>query len=240
MGKFVTLFSITLALLASNAIFAYSNKIDSVLSRTLERDGRANIIVSMKSGTKDILNDLTQKSFSSRTERSQAVYDALTARARNSQSKILNFLAVPATKNAFKFGKIQSLWITNQVFIEVASREFIDVLASMDEISLIQEDEIVSLIEPIEEATSENSINAVYQWGISQIQAPEAWSLYGGTYGAGIIVAGVDTGVRYTHNILRNTYQDDNHGWFDAFDQSAIPHDNNGHGTHTIGTVVGM
>jgi len=238
MGKFQS--CILILFLAINAIFAYSPKIDPVLSRTLARQGNANILVSMSAGTKDILNNLAQVSFASRTERSQAVYDALTARARNSQLQVLSFLSVSATSNAFKFGTVKSLWITNQISIQVASREFVEVLASMDEISRIREDEIEYLIEPIEHrTTNETSVNAVFQWGVAQIQAPQAWTLFGGINGTGVTVAGIDTGVRHTHVILRNNYKNDGHSWFDPYGDTEIPHDNNGHGTHTVGTIVG-
>lgn len=116
---------ISLAVLTYNVIWARSPKIKVVLSKTLERDGQATILVSMKAGTMDILNELTRKSFSSRTERSQAVYDVLTTRAQNSQSKILNFLSSPSTLKKFKFGNVRSLWITNQIGIQYASEEFI-------------------------------------------------------------------------------------------------------------------
>lgn len=241
MGKFQSCILVSLALLASNAIFAYSPKIDHVLSKTLERDGHANIMVSMKAGTRDILNDLGRLSFSSRRERSQAVYDALTARAQNSQYQILNYLALPTTSNTFKFGKVQSFWITNQIGIQVANRKFIEVLASMDEIIRIQEDEIEHLVQPVESwTTNETSVSAVIQWGVQMIQAPAAWTLFNGTNGAGIVVAGIDTGVRYSHDILRNNYNNDSHSWFDPYDASEIPSDLNGHGTHTMGTIVGV
>lgn len=229
----------SLALIAADGAFADSSKIDNQLSQTLSRAGYANIIVSMKQGTRDILSDLAQVSFKSRTERSQAVYDALTARARNSQSRTLNWLAEPRISKNFKYGKVHSLWITNQIAVEVASREFIEVLASMDEISRIQEDGTEQLIHPVESQNSnEGSINAVHQWGISRIQAPQVWDI--GTVGSGIIVASVDTGVRPTHVILRDNYVNDTHSWYDPYDESDLAHDRNGHGTHTVGTIAGL
>lgn len=239
MGKLLSFILISLALLASNGIFAHSPKIDNQLSETIERDGHANILVSMKEGTKDILSDLTRIEFPSRTERAQAVYDALTARARDSQSQTLNWLAEPTISNTFKYGKIRSLWITNQIAIEVASQEFVDVLASMDEISKIQEDGTEELIHPVESQDANgDSIRAVYQWGVAQIQAPRVWE--SGTLGFGITVASIDTGVRPTHNILRANYKNDSHSWYDPYDESDLAHDRNGHGTHTVGSILGL
>lgn len=238
MGKRLSFILISLALLASNGIFAYSPKIDRQLSATIARDGRANILVSMKEGTRDILSDLARNTFSSRTERAQAVYDALTARARNSQSRTLSLLAEPTISNTFKYGKIRSLWITNQIAIEGANEEFVDVLASMHEISRIQEDGTEELIHPVENQNLiGDSLKAVYQWGVAQIQAPLAWE--SGTLGSGITVASIDTGVRPTHDILRANYRNDSHSWYDPYDESDLAHDRNGHGTHTVGTILG-
>lgn len=230
---------ISLALLASNIVWAQSTKIDAGLKEILEGNGQASILVSMKAGTKDILDNLTRISFSSRTERSQALYDSLTARARNSQGQMLTFLSSPSTLKAFQFGKVQSLWITNQIGIQDASEEFIELLASMDEISQIQEDEIVYLSQPIDNETPIEPPGPNNQWGIEKIDAPKAWLLFNGTDGTGITVANIDTGVRYTHEILRNNYKNDNHSWYDPYNRTEFAADYNGHGTHTMGTIVG-
>lgn len=231
---------ISFALFASNVVWAHSPKIDPALWKAFEQVSDANILVSMKAGTQDILNNLARDSFSSRTERSQAVYDALTSRAQNSQGQLLSFLKAPSTLKGFKFGIVHSLWITNQVGIQAASRDFIEVLASMDEISGILKEDIVFVDQPIEnrKSTEPPEIPA-NQWGIEKIDAPAAWSLFGGTNGTGITVSNIDTGVRHTHEILHKNYKDDGHSWYDPYNKTTIPADYNGHGTHTMGTIVG-
>ncbi|KAJ6648657.1 Bacillopeptidase F [Pseudolycoriella hygida] len=217
---------------------ALEPKIDKRLSKTLERVGYANILVSMKDGTRDILNELAGKSFSSRTERSQALYNALTARATHSQSHTLNWLEEPAILKSFNYGKFYSLWITNQIAIEFASRELIETLALMNEISRIQEDEIEELVHPVDShSTNAESIQVVNQWGVTEIRAPQVWA--SDTRGAGITIASIDTGVRPTHVILSANYVNDTHSWYDPYDESEVAHDRNGHGTHTVGTVLG-
>ena len=73
--------------------------------------------------------------------------------------------------------------------------------------------------------------------------------------GAGIVVAGSDTGVQWDHPALKAHYRgwngaqaDHNYNWHDAIHGSganpcgystAAPCDDYGHGTHTIGTAVG-
>ena len=76
-----------------------------------------------------------------------------------------------------------------------------------------------------------------------------------GLQGQGITVAGADTGQRWTHNALKPHYRgwdgqnaDHNYNWHDSIhdsignpcgNDSPFPCDDNGHGTHTIGTAIG-
>src|SRR5690606_15813165 len=85
---------------------------------------------------------------------------------------------------------------------------------------------------------------------IENIRASEAWEAFG-TRGEGIVVANIDTGVEFDHPALVNQYRgtqgegmyDHNYNWFDPSNicgfPSEAPCDNEGHGTHTMGTIVG-
>ena len=84
------------------------------------------------------------------------------------------------------------------------------------------------------------------EWGIDFINAPEAWAQ--GATGAGIVVSSVDSGTDYTHPALVNQYRGNNgdgtfthdYNWYDAYgDCASGPCDLDGHGTHTMGTMVG-
>ncbi|MGD8997410.1 MAG: S8 family serine peptidase, partial [Anaerolineae bacterium] len=86
------------------------------------------------------------------------------------------------------------------------------------------------------------------EWNISRVRADEVWHslLISGT---GALVAGMDTGVDWFHPALRDNYRGYNpHGpsnhiysWYDATDQGALyPVDGHGHGSHTLGTIVGQ
>ena len=63
-----------------------------------------------------------------------------------------------------------------------------------------------------------------------------------------MVVAGIDTGVRYTHEVLEPRYRGNlgggvfshDYNWLDGVDGSAsAPSDDHGHGSHTVGTMVG-
>lgn len=83
-------------------------------------------------------------------------------------------------------------------------------------------------------------------WNIAKIAADRVWNELNFT-GTGVVVANIDTGVQWDHPALKNAYRgwngtvaDHNYNWYDPSNTSPqIPLDNTGHGTHTMGTIVG-
>src|SRR5215204_1812616 len=90
-------------------------------------------------------------------------------------------------------------------------------------------------------------------YGLGKISAPGAWDLSTGS--STVVVADIDTGMRYTHEDLaanawtnpgeingngvdddNNGFADDYYGWDFRFNDSN-PIDEHGHGTHTSGTI---
>ena len=101
----------------------------------------------------------------------------------------------------------------------------------------------------VEEPTKGKVLKEVdaVEWGIANINADDVWDEYG-VHGEGIMVGNIDTGVQYDHPALVNQYRGNNgdgtfthdYNWFDAAGTSPdAPSDTNGHGTHTMGTMVG-
>ncbi len=82
------------------------------------------------------------------------------------------------------------------------------------------------------------------QENLKAIDVEEAWDL--GVTGEAIVVAGQDTGYDWTHPALRDHYRgwdgqqaSHDYNWHDSWDDTAIPFDDDSHGTHTMGTMVG-
>jgi subtilisin family serine protease len=102
-------------------------------------------------------------------------------------------------------------------------------------------------------AATPNDTNFSSLWGMTRINAPQAWDRTVGS--RSIVVAVIDTGVDYNHpdlaaNIWRNTreiagngidddgngFRDDTRGW-DFANNDNNPMDDQGHGTHVAGTI---
>jgi serine protease AprX len=92
--------------------------------------------------------------------------------------------------------------------------------------------------------------------GQTLIGAPQLWAL--GVRGAGVVIAGADTGYKWDHPALQASYRgwdgtaaDHNYNWKDGIIasisgnggscglNSQAPCDDGSHGTHTLGTMVG-
>jgi subtilisin family serine protease len=81
------------------------------------------------------------------------------------------------------------------------------------------------------------------QWNLTNIEADKVWAELGVT-GQGVVIGQSDSGVQYDHPELEARYrgQGDQHdyNWLDPWYDTAAPVDYGGHGTHTLGSVLGQ
>lgn len=220
-----------------NVIFAIpaTSKIHSELQKSLKFKTKVDILISFQDGTDGVLNKLKHQQFATRADRALMVTELLKTRAAESQTDVINFLNIQRLST---FHKITSLWVSNQVYVRGASPDLVNTLTEFQQISEIKEDEWIPL-SPVSvvEHSDETGIQA--EWGIENIRAPYVWNAPGGNIGEGVIVSTVDTGVRYTHQALRDNYVGDNGGWFDPYENTTSPNDQNGVGTHIMGIIAG-
>ncbi len=92
----------------------------------------------------------------------------------------------------------------------------------------------------------QGSMTSVVQnpgWNITMIGADRVWKDFGVT-GKGIVVGQSDTGADGNHPALRQQYRglatgSNDYNWYDPWTGSTSPNDHEGHGTHTLGIVLG-
>src|SRR5499425_984377 len=174
-------------------------------------------------------------------DRGETVVNSLRETADRTQPPLLNFLA---RFNA----EVTPFWIVNTIRVTTSDEQLIHRLAALPNVALIKADKIWQLPEPAQGA-EEPTIQSV-EWGVSRVHAPDVWSQYNAT-GQGIVVASIDSGAQYNHPALVMQYRgrnpdgsfDHHYNWYDPArvcgNLSLAPCDNNGHGTHTMGTAVG-
>ena len=177
------------------------------------------------------------------------MHDALWDKSQVTQRLVLRWLREHGVEH-------RSFYIVNAILVK-GTREIAQALAARPDVARVEGNpQIQNVIpEPVSavETTSQPKIPATIEPGINYTHAPDVWAL--GFRGQGITVAGADTGQRWTHNALKPHYRgwdgqnaDHDYNWHDSIhdgvgnpcgNDSAEPCDDNGHGTHTIGTVVG-
>ena len=124
----------------------------------------------------------------------------------------------------------RQLWLINGIAVTLPAGA-IDGLARNPAIGRIQYDAVVPL------AATTQSAPTSPDWNLSAMHVPEVWAL--GDTGAGVVVANMDTGVDPNHPDLTGKWRGGGNSWFDPYGQHATPYDFSGHGTQTMGLMVG-
>ncbi|MBE2281275.1 MAG: S8 family serine peptidase, partial [Ignavibacteriaceae bacterium] len=139
-------------------------------------------------------------------------------------------------RNVFSY---KSFWIANMITVEARASVFRDLVKS-NLVSIIDFDAPTELDKYEVERTPVEGKESV-EPGIRIINAHLLWEL--GITGQGQLVMGEDTGVRHTHSAInarwRGNFAPANQAWLDPAGGTTTPSDCDGHGTHTVGTMVG-
>ena len=168
------------------------------------------------------------------SERGEYVYETLLAAAESSQKEAVAALEESGTEYT-------SYWATNAILVEDGSLDLATDLAADAEVLEVRPTTRHALEEPETTDGAVPNAAASSTYGIRAINADDMWGL--GFTGDGVVVAGLDTGVSRSHPALSAQYRGatsgSNYNWFDSVGSSTSPRDDHGHGTHTMGTMVG-
>lgn len=225
-------------LVASAAVSSASSpspKIDSRVQAQLDQQGTASFWIVLASRA-----DLTAAlSIGNWTDRGAFVLNELTAHADSTQRGLRAFLLEREVS-------FRPFWIANAILVYRADAATARSAAARPEVSRILprwEGHIVDA-KPGVRITAADTV----EWNLTNIGAPDVWTKFNDR-GDGIVVANIDTGVQYNHPALVNQYRgnlgngsfDHNYNHFDPLDwcPTQAPCDTFGHGTHTMGTMVG-
>ncbi|MFB9238951.1 S8 family serine peptidase [Plantactinospora siamensis] len=178
--------------------------------------------------------------------RATEVYQRLTGTAQRSQAGLRSLLAE-------RKAPYTAYWIANAVRV-TGDKALVDLIAARSDVERLEPARTYKLVDPVSPTvgaggkTAARAGTQAVEWGLTNIEAPRVWSEYGDR-GEGVVVANIDSGVQYDHPALVGKYRgnlgngsfDQNYNWYDpaGICPSAAPCDNEGHGTHTMGTMVG-
>lgn len=174
-------------------------------------------------------------------ERGRFVYDRLVDTARKTQADLLADLAA-ASPDA----KVESFWIANAVLVRGGNRAALERARAAPAAREIVAHVTYELPDPAPAPDASGPSTAAVEWGLASIGTDRVWSHFG-VRGEGIVVGNIDTGVQFDHPALLRSYRGSLDGgdvehaynWWDPISGCRAPCDDNGHGTHTMGTMVG-
>lgn len=200
-------------------------------------------------------------------ERAAVLYPQLTSLASASQASLRAFLDTQDVPwRAYYIVNMIEVTGDSALADALRSRPEVDRLAANPPVAGVQDAATLRSISPwpvswqVVDAQQAQATSA-RPWGLDYVKAPQVWEM--GIQGAGIVVASQDTGVEWDHPALKARYRGWDAGsstashvynWLDAFGvdstrqfrcageaatNAQIPCDDHGHGTHTVGTMLG-
>jgi subtilisin family serine protease len=190
------------------------------------------------------------KRLATKEEKGRYVRDALWNKAQRTQAPLLQWLQD-------RHIECRSFYIVNMVWVKAGFDVAQTLAARADVLHIEGNPQIHNVLprpEPANNASAKPEETAAIEPGISYTRALDVWAM--GYTGQGIVVGGGDTGYRWDHTALKNKYRGwdgatatHDYNWHDSIHSAGItntcgsnstqPCDDDGHGTHTMGTAVG-
>ncbi len=168
-------------------------------------------------------------------QRRQAVYDALTKQADQSQQKIR------ATLDRFGIS-YTPYYLVNAIEVQADPivRFWLSTRPEVDRI--LENPELRPLPGPLPVQSGNAAPPSGVPWNLSLIGADQVWKEFN-VRGAGVVVGQSDSGADGSHPELADSYRGQNgqndYNWWDPWYGTTAPNDIMGHGTHTLATILG-
>jgi VCBS repeat-containing protein len=169
--------------------------------------------------------DLSSYRVHDRSRRDNGVLKALKAKA-GAQWPVL-----AAALQSVGAGNPRQLWIINAAAVTLPVWA-VQELARNPQIGRIGLDGVIPFA-----ATPGVQTTPSGSWNLDAVNAPALWAL--GADGSGVVVASLDTGVDAAHPDLGRSWRGGTNSWYDPSGQHAAPYDSSGHGSQTMGLMVG-
>lgn len=224
------------------------SQIDPSLYPLFQSKNTVPILIYMKNQV-DLSNALN---IQNKEEKANYVFQKLKTNAIRSQAAIKTHL----DDNSIAY---QSYSVVNLIKVQADFATF-TWLSNREDIRSISYDQPMPMLEVREGAPLPSNRAQEISWGVKNIQADSLWNL--GIKGEGAVVGGQDTGYGWTIDAIARSYRgkstsgtiDHNYNWHDAIREKSVlnsddknpcgfdlksPCDDNNHGTHTMGTMVG-
>ncbi len=240
LSLFVALVAVLLPRQAKAA--TWQDKVDPWVMETALQEGQTEFLVYLtEQADVSAAADLTTKA-----AKGDYVYQTLTATADRTQGPLLTALREAGADH-------QSYWVANMIWVR-GDLNLVQQLALRNDVGHIYANPTTQFQPPVAEESELIEAAMAVEWNITMVNADDVWAE--GYTGQGIVIGGQDTGYDWDHPALINQYRgwngstaDHNYNWHDSIHSggggnpcgynSPVPCDDNGHGTHTMGTMVG-
>jgi serine protease AprX len=229
---------------------AHSPKIDSILWSKVASGQKAECLVILKEQA-----DLSESArFYKKADKGRFVHKTLSSLAQHTQQPLKQLLDA-AQAPWLSFWIINALWTRADapLLLQLAAHPAVQRLEYNPAVHMQLLPQSDSLQAP--PAVQDRTFTA-NSWGLTKINADDVWNL--GYSGSGVVVGGQDTGYEWQIPALKDKYRgwngssaNHNYNWHDAIHNLigtgsnscglnlTAPCDDNGHGTHTMGTMAG-
>jgi hypothetical protein len=211
--------------------------VESQIWENLQKSRTTNVLVTFKkSDTKRVLDRFDSLALATRDARLNALHSLLKDHADTVQANVIQLLE---TSRKAKGHDLRQLWISTELVVRNVDKETVEQLRRHPDVASLVAEKFLPL-EPFETQERE-VVQEDAEWGVSAVRAPEVWET--GNRAEGVVVGTIGTGVRATHEALKNNFRgqegNNDYAWYSPSDLSIIPSDSIGLGTHELGVIAG-